>query len=50
MPFEFPRPPFVALIGFLLYAEDFETAVLLSAVPIFAGSADSRRRETRIIH
>ncbi len=48
MPFEFLRLPFVALIGFLVYAEGFETAVLIGAVLIFAGNTYSLRRESRL--
>ncbi len=48
MPFEFLRLPFVALVGFLLYAEGFEPAVLIGAVLIFAGNSYSLRRESRI--
>ncbi len=47
LPFEFLRLPFVALIGFLLYAEDFELAVLIGAVLIFAGNSYSLRQESR---
>jgi drug/metabolite transporter (DMT)-like permease len=45
MPFEFLRLPFVALVGFLIYAEDFEFAVLLGAALIFAGNTYSLRQE-----
>lgn len=48
MPFEFLRLPFVALIGFWVYAEDFELAVLIGAALIFAGTSYSLRRERRI--
>ena len=48
MPFEFLRLPFVALVGFLVYAEDFEATVLIGAVLIFAGNTYSLRRESRI--
>ena len=48
MPFEFLRLPFVALIGFLVYAEGFEAAVLIGAVLIFAGNTYSLRRESRL--
>jgi len=48
MPFEFLRLPFVALIGFLVYAEGFEATVLIGAVLIFAGNTYSLRRESRI--
>ena len=37
----------MALIGFLLYAEDFELAVLIGAVLIFAGNSYSLRQESR---
>ncbi len=47
MPFEFLRLPFVALVGFLVYAEDFEAAVLIGAMLIFAGNSYSLRRESR---
>ncbi len=47
MPFEFLRLPFVALVGFLVYAEDFEATVLIGAVLIFAGNSYSLRRESR---
>ena len=47
MPFEFLRLPFVALVGFLVYAEDFELAVLIGAALIFAGNYASLRQETR---
>jgi drug/metabolite transporter (DMT)-like permease len=47
MPFEFLRLPFVALVGFLVYAEDFEAAVLIGAVLIFAGNYVSLRQESR---
>ena len=49
MPFEFLRLPLVALIGFLVYAEDFELAVLIGAALIFAGNSYSLRRETRTL-
>ena len=48
MPFEFLRLPFVALTGFLVYAEGFEAAVLIGAVLIFAGNTYSLRRESRL--
>jgi drug/metabolite transporter (DMT)-like permease len=48
MPFEFLRLPFVALIGFLVYAEGFEATVLIGAVLIFAGNTYSLRRESRL--
>lgn len=48
MPFEFLRLPFVALIGFLLYAEPFETAILAGAGLIFLGNYFSLREETRM--
>jgi drug/metabolite transporter (DMT)-like permease len=47
MPFEFLRLPFVALVGFLVYAEDFEAAVLIGAALIFAGNYVSLRQESR---
>jgi drug/metabolite transporter (DMT)-like permease len=47
MPFEFLRLPFVALIGFLVYAEGFEAAVLIGAVLIFAGNIYSLRQESQ---
>lgn len=47
MPFEFLRLPFVALIGFWVYAEDFELAVLIGAALIFAGTSYSLRQESR---
>ena len=47
MPFEFLRLPFVALIGFLVYAEGFEAAVLIGAALIFAGNTYSLRRESQ---
>ncbi len=50
MPFEFLRLPIVALVGFLLYAEDFQLAVLIGAALIFAGNSYSlhgERRSTR---
>ena len=47
MPFEFLRLPFVALIGFLVYAEDFELAVLIGAALIFAGTTYSLHQERR---
>jgi len=47
MPFEFLRLPFVALVGFLVYAEDFEAAVLIGAALIFAGNYVSLRQENR---
>ena len=46
MPFEFLRLPFVALVGFLVYSEDIEAAVLIGAVLIFAGNYTSLRQET----
>ena len=47
MPFEFLRLPFVAVIGFLLYAEPFEAAILLGAGLIFLGNYYSLREESR---
>ncbi len=47
MPFEFLRLPFVALIWFWVYSEDFELAVLIGAALIFAGNSYSLRRESR---
>jgi len=48
MPFEFLRLPFVALVGFLVYSEDFELAVLIGAAVIFVGNSYSLRGERRI--
>ena len=39
--------PFVALVGFLVYSEDFEVAVLIGAALIFAGNSYSLHRERR---
>lgn len=47
MPFEFLRLPFVALVGFLLYAEPVELATLLGAALIFSGNYYSLRQEGR---
>ena len=47
MPFEFLRLPFVALVGFLVYSEDFEAAVTIGAALIFAGNYVSLRQEAR---
>ena len=48
MPFEFLRLPIVALVGFLLYAEDFQLAVLIGAAVIFAANSYSLHGERRI--
>ncbi len=48
MPFEFLRLPFVALIGFLLYAEPFESVILAGAGLIFLGNYFSLREESRM--
>ena len=48
MPFEFLRLPFVAMIGYLLYAEPFETAILAGAGLIFLGNYYSLRHESRV--
>lgn len=47
MPLEFLRLPFMAVAGFLLYAEPFDPAVILGAVLIFSGNYYSLRREGR---
>lgn len=48
MPFEFLRLPFVAALGFFLYAEAFELVTLLGAALIFAGNYYSLRQEGRV--
>lgn len=48
LPFEFLRLPFVALIGYLLYAEPFEAAILAGAALIFLGNYYSLRQESRL--
>jgi drug/metabolite transporter (DMT)-like permease len=40
--------PFVALVGFLLYAENIELAVLIGAALIFVGNSYSLHRESRL--
>ena len=47
MPLDFLRLPIVAVVGFLLYAEAFEPAILLGALIIFSGNYASLRYETR---
>ena len=45
---DFLRLPLVAFVGFLLYAEQFEYAVLGGAVLIFAGNYYNIRRQSRV--
>src|SRR3546814_16088752 len=47
MPLEFLRLPLVAVVGFLLYAEPFELAILLGALVIFSGNYISLWYEAR---
>lgn len=47
VPMDFLRLPLVAFVGFLLYAEEFEVAVLAGAALIFAGNYYNIRRESR---
>ncbi len=47
MPLEFLRLPLVTVIGYLLYAEAFEPAILLGALIIFSGNYASLHYETR---
>ncbi len=48
IPMDFLRLPLVAVVGFLLYAEQFEFAVLGGAVLIFAGNYYNIRRQSRV--
>ncbi len=49
VPMDFLRLPLVAFVGFLLYAEEFEVAVLAGAVLIFAGNYYNIRRASRAV-
>lgn len=49
VPMDFLRLPLVAFVGFLLYAEEFEVALLAGAVLIFAGNYYNIRRESRVV-
>jgi drug/metabolite transporter (DMT)-like permease len=48
VPMDFIRLPLTAFVGYLLYAERFELAILAGAVLIFAGNYYSIRRESRL--
>jgi len=47
MPMEFLRLPLIAVVGFLLYQESLEPAILLGAALIFSGTLYSLRFESR---
>ena len=48
IPIDFLRLPLAAVIGFFMYQEAFEVAVLAGAVVIFAGNYYNIRAETSI--
>ena len=47
IPIDFLRLPLAAVIGYLLYNEDFEIAILIGAAIIFAGNYYNIRLETK---
>ena len=48
IPIDFLRLPLAAVIGFFMYQEAFEVAVLAGAAVIFAGNYYNIRAETSI--